>query len=222
MRTVTRHTERVLGRPLTVAFDQAWGACGWCVANSDGPLEAGVRSLDGAGALKWAKLTGLIATVDAAVARCLPACDSASHMPVLAIEKPPMIYAAKARRSDAAVIWALGNLAGALQLHWTRPDWSPPWEVEAEQWRRWWGIRQVGREAQKSMAVQLVRLQGWGRLIDRVDEAQPPSSGTANHGPSADVAEAILLAVGVARHRNQSPKPPRSFEAIRDGTLRRS
>ncbi len=95
----------------------------------------------------------------------------------VALERP-----APHRGCDTAHGYELALCAGAIAFWAT--SYGHPWLIPPHVWRRWWGLSTKPNIADRGPAVEAVSAQGWGQ-------------------PGADVAEAILLGVGAARHITQ-------------------
>lgn len=121
-------------------------------------------------------------------------------------------------RNATLSAFGLGMMVGPLMLLGVRPGWDYPEDVEPGTWRRWWGITGKGRVAKKRAARDLVRRLGWGKHLEPYPERGE------DLGPLGDVAEGILLGVGVARALREGrlkvdgPKRPpvRSLLVARD------
>lgn len=213
--------------PAAVANDAAWGGWGWCLATHEGPVACGHLALGGR-AWRWHSLEAVLAgdePVHAPGRVWPPSWDGCTwpdllveavgrtrageHLPRVVVEHPPAIYSpptvGKGRRSgtQAAVGYGMGLLVGNLLRAGVRPrELAAPWEVEITTWRGWWGIKARDREAYKAEAIWQVRARTWGdALLPFPDEGD-------DHGPRGDVGEAILQAVGAARHAGDGPRGP--------------
>jgi len=199
---------------LTLASDLSWGGWGWSAGTAAGPLAVGhVRP--GAPTWRWPAVAAYLDGPFAAAVVDLQLRRGPEDPPVrIVIEEPPMVYSGASRGGKAgrpignqsATAYGLGTLSGAVQL-WTvqRGDLGYPWLVDPRTWRGWMGVGGKGRLERKQRAVQFVRLNGWGRLLDPYPwDPDPEAAG----GAQGDVAEAILLQVGAARHATEAPAGP--------------
>lgn len=235
---------------LVIGVDAGWGGTGWCLATSDGPIDAGRVRLPESDterrARRAAAVKAWLAGLDVRIAEArmaLAVRHGRAPPPRVLIERIPWVYAG--RGNQAAIGWGQGRIDGMIELWATRDDWSPCWlvpsgdelarpprakrktpaEMLAELrghapppatkprersktgdgvlwhgWRPWWGFpANVERSRAKAHAIRLVRGLGWGHLLDGHDE-QPVDA-----PPAGDVAEAILIAVGGARHPRFAP-----------------
>lgn len=121
-------------------------------------------------------------------------------------------------RNGWASVWLLPSLDEApdpprkRKTADVRPTWPPtpadvleqlrrqsrPTEPIWHGWRPWWGIRGARARA-KATAIRLVRANGWGAHLEGLAETP------ADSPPAGDVAEAILMGVGAARHPGYAP-----------------
>lgn len=234
---------------LVLGIDGGWGGSGWCLATSEGPIEAGRRKLPDADTETRARraraVKAWLAELDERIAMAridLAVRYGRAAPPRVVVERIPWVYAG--RGNQAAIGWGQGRLDGMIELWATRDDWSPCWlvpsgdelvkparakrktpaEMLAELrgqapatpgravrsttgdgvlwhgWRPWWGYpANVERSRAKAHAIRLVRGLGWGYLLD--GHAETP----ADAPPAGDVAEAVLIAVGGARHPGFAP-----------------
>ncbi len=216
---------------IVVGMDAAWGGWGWCLADQDGPRQAGhvvmgppsrkKRSTHRTARLA-AYLAGPIAhaLADGGLARA-----SASPRLRVAIELPPSQYATG--RQSAAL--GLGRLVGALELWATRPSLAYPWMLEPTEWRAWWDIAPTRRgrngDDLKREAIFQVPARFGSQWVDpfplgpkkkrKGAPARMPKTDTP--GPRGDVAEAILIAVGAALYNDDAPAGPTSWPSAPAG-----
>lgn len=226
-------------RVVVLAFDASWTGTGWCLGDQDGPILTGHLALGPAqrrpkkGApmrpthrtarlREW--LYGPMAWVlaDAQLLR-----SPTDPLVRVAVEIPPIAF--KGGKASAYV--GVGRLVGAIELWGTRPTLSYPWVQEPGDWRAWWGIRPSGRrrdsEVLKAEAMHQVRTRWGARWLDGYRQggvrkrpgAPAGYTGDRKAGPRGDVAEAILLAVGSARHADQAPGNPREWPAAPSGVV---
>lgn len=219
---------------VVLGMDAAWGGLGWCLATEQGPVSAGHVVLRGA-AYRWpALLRWLDTTIRPEITDGELLRGPADAPLRLVIEEPPVVYSgasrgprapaggdlldrmadaaqqargeARAAGNQSATCYGLGRLAGALEFWWAaNPALAYPWLVDPAHWRKWWKLGGRGRVERKQAAVDLVTTLRWGRLLG--DHKWNSASG----GPRADVAEAILLAVGAARNASEAPAGPMSI-----------
>jgi hypothetical protein len=199
--------------PLIVGIDGGWKGTGWAIANQAGPIEAGWIELD----RSWRKalLRDFLAALLSRAEHHQAQIPQPAPPPRLVVEKPPMVYSG--RGNQAATGFGIGDLVGACELAGIRPGWAYPWTVpvgptpapdnakKRQAWRQWWGIAAKGRGSFKQHAYLYVRAT-WPSAI-------APFNREPLDGPRGDVAEAILLAVGAAKHSADAPKGPRSWRA---------
>lgn len=121
-------------------------------------------------------------------------------------------------RNATLSAFGLGLAVGPVMLAGVRPGWGYPDDIEPGTWRRWWGVKGKGRVEKKRAARDLVRRLSWGLHLE------PYLERGEDLGPCGDVAEGILLSVGVARalrdrrHVIDGPKKPpiRALVVARD------
>lgn len=214
--------------PAVVANDAAWGGWGWCLATHEGPVACGHLALGGR-TWRWDALARVLAGDDPvhapgrvwppswdgctwpellveAVART----GAGEHLPRVAVEQPPAIYSGASRGgrggkagNQAATGYGMGLLVGNLLRAGARPgELAYPWEVETTTWRPWWSLTARDREGYKAAAIWHVRARTWGAALE------PFADEGDDHGPRGDVSEAILQAVGAARHADAGPRGP--------------
>lgn len=135
---------------------------------------------------------------------------------IVGIETAPAVYAG--RGNQAATAGGLGRLRGMLEIEARRISDHPVWliptvdevvkhgkdhgQVARHGWRTWWGYgRAASREALKRHAINVVVGNKWGTHLLDTDR-------TDLEGPAGDLAEAILMGVGAARHVEQRPSEP--------------
>ncbi len=192
---------RLQPRPVhTLAFDPAWGGTGWCVATEAGPLLVGHELLRGEWRLQ--RLDAFLSRLETMVpADCAPC-----------IERPPPVYTGATRVGGAGnqseFGFGMGCLVGPLAM-WAFRRFAVglgryPFMVEVDQWRGWWQIGRGKRPVLKQRAISRVQVMGWGRHLEPWFHHQEPDS------PLGDVAEAILQAVGYARHPECVPRGPKN------------
>lgn len=201
-----------------LGLDPSWKGLGWCAATDQGPVAAGHVSLDRT--WRWSAVDAWLRQVlgpEVADLGLLRGADDPP--PFLAIEKPPPVYTGGTNAdggvlnhvagNQAYVGYGLGTLAGAIQLWWVQQGWlGYPWELEPREWRAWWSLNggrgeKRGRAEKKARAIRLVESMRWGRFLEPF-----PRDGE-DHAPCGDVAEAILMAVGAARHARDAPSGPK-------------
>lgn len=212
---------------LILGNDAAWGGWGWCLATSGGPVRVGHIKLGGR---SWpmASLAAYLRDMEDVLVEG-QILQGADPRPLrVVIEEPPICYSGGERRgvypeghpkagedipagNQAATGYGLGRIAGAIELWGCRPHLAYPWLIDPGAWRKWWKgrLRGKGRAAKKQAAVALVRSEGWGRFL-----APWPWKGD-DGGAVADVAEAILLAVGAARNDQDAPAGPASWLRVK-------
>lgn len=184
--------------PHVVSLDPSWGGCGYALCNEGGPLESGWIKLGTT--WKWDTLAAFLAgplshlVVDAVLATRL-----GEPMPRVAVEIPAMIHRGSSHTTVRGVALATGPF-----LAWgVQPErLAYPWALEPRPWRAWWRITVRGRPAKKLAAVRIVQGLGWGAHL-----AHHPTA-SDDQGPRGDVAEAILIGVGAARHHADGPRGP--------------
>lgn len=197
---------------LTHASDLSWRGWGWCAGSEVGPFAVGhVAPSDRE--WRWIALRDYLdgpfasSVVDLQLRRGLT-----DPPPRIVIEEPPGVYTGDGGRgrktgNQTKVGYGLGLIAGAVHL-WSvqrGDELAHPWLVEPMEWRGWWSIGGKGRLEKKRRAVELVRLMGWGKLLEPYPwDPDPEAAG----GAQGDVAEAILLQVGSARHIAGAPAGP--------------
>jgi hypothetical protein len=178
---------------IVFGCDAAWGGLGYCLASARGPYTVGHVKLGGR-AWRWDALDKELVRFD----KLLEPFVRDEEL-VVAVEQPPSVFSGRGNQSTTS--YGLGTMCGALLL-WAarqrRPGWRYPWAVPVSDWRGWWNIRGKGTEAKKAAALWTVKRHGWGGFIE-------PWTGDAQ----ADVAEALLLAVGAAMRPELAPKGPR-------------
>lgn len=202
-------------RPTAVlGIDGAWGGLGWCVATVDGPRHAG-WSAPGGKVDRIGAMRALIASPLELLARV----GAGNVCRRVAIEEPPQVYGG--RGNQFATGFGLGRAVGILELlaadgleriqplqgspallgggrvDDTALDGGPHRAelVPVSEWRAWWRpmIYGPGADAWKASAIVAVITLGWGHLL-------PTGERKTDVARRGDVAEAILLAVGRARH----------------------
>jgi len=208
--------------------DLAWGGWGWCLATEQGPLSTGHVKLGG---LAW-RWPGVARYLDGPISHELAEAEmmrrAHDSRVRIVIEEPPACYSGASRGgakggkpkagNQAKTGYGLGTLAGAVAL-WSaqRPELAYPWFVEPTPWRAWWSLGGNGRLQRKIAARDLVRALGWGRFLDPFPwDPAPEAAG----GAQGDVADAILLSVGAARHADLAPRGP-AQRTLADASTRR-
>lgn len=184
--------------PIVLANDASWEGWGIALCTENGPLV--VRHAAHVGRTAWrydtlrTTLEGLEGLVE-------------GDRPRIVVETAQAVYR---RGNQAATAQGLGQLSGALLLWGTRPGVLPyPWGVTPETWRAWWTPTRAAKRARwKAWAVRTVQALGWGSHLDPY-----PWEGE-DGGACADVAEAILLGVGAARHDGDAPAGPRRWSRL--------
>lgn len=191
-------------RPTVVlGIDGAWGGLGWAVATKAGPRYAG-WSNPGAKVDRLDAIAGIVHE-SLGHARAVAGAIDGTVLRV-AVEKPPEVY--RGRGNQFATGYGLGTCAGTLlavagmalqgqrAAGAVKPDRGEL--VPVAEWRAWWHplVHGPGTDAWKATAVAAVRTLGWGHLLPTGDRL----TDIARRG---DVAEAILLAVGRARHARE-------------------
>lgn len=199
---------------LIVGFDSAWNGTGWAICTEHGPIYSGhVR------AGTW-RIAGLLAALHQI--ELLLVDERIAHggvAPRVVIERLPWSY--RRMGSQVRTVYGISGCAHVIAAWGCRPDWAYPWlhpprddrkrgrsskPLEPDPgWRQWWQIRGK-RPVAKRAAIDIVTKAGWGRhLEDR------PDIDKDGNGARGDVAEAILIGVGAARHPEQHPKGPRRW-----------
>lgn len=185
--------------PHALFLDLGWDSTGWCLADRNGPIEAGrahIKSAD-----RDLDAARLLSFLEGHIRPRMAASALAGHPVRLCPEEaPPVVRMAGAKTLTAL---QLGRLIGACELWGAQEAWQAfPWRIPVGTWRKWWQLRAKGRYAYKHAAIQLVRARGWGALLD------PHQHCRETGGMQADVAEAILGAVKAAEHHHQGPVRP--------------
>lgn len=175
--------------PLVVlGLDAAWGGLGWCVATKDGPYAAGWGAPGRRPARRIEDLAGLL---EVARGRVDAIARGQGARIVVAVEEPPPVFMGQANKTAIGV--GLGRAIGATTMFFAlRLPLATIEDIPIATWRGWWRplVRGRKREELKASAVAAVRTLGWASHL--------PSKGGKD--APADVAEAILLAVGRARN----------------------
>lgn len=200
---------------LTHASDLSWAGWGWCAGSEVGPLAVGHVAPSGR-EWRWIALRDYLDGPYAASIVDLQLRRGKDDPPVrVVIEEPPSVYSGASRGgkagrpigNQAKTGYGLGLIAGAVHL-WSvqrGDELAHPWLVEPMEWRGWWNIGGRGRLEKKRRAVETVRMMGWGKLLEPYPwDPDPEAAG----GAQGDVAEAILLQVGSARHIAGAPAGP--------------
>ena len=188
---------------LVLGNDAAWGGWGWCLAtDTNGPIEVGWCKL-GQRAWREADLRAYLDELDGRLAEAaLEVLSPGDPSPRVVVEKAPKVYSGRGNQS--VIGFGMGEVHGALKVHFARPDLAYPWSVMPDEWRPWWGL--TGKRADvKRAAVHLVR-----RSLKREDLLEPWWD-TDPDGPLGDVAEAVLIAYGAAQRFEMGPKGPRGW-----------
>lgn len=174
------------------AHDASWGGWGQALATERGPVAVGWRKLKGR-RRRWSALSEALALdlltwpIEAELRRTV-----GDSPPRVAVERPGS--GSKVNKGNQADIGSgLGSICGPILVAGARPGWLEPWWLRPTVWRPWWNLKGP-REQVKADAIRLVCGMGWGRWLHGLE---PDAAG--------DVAEAILIAVGVARHPEQAP-----------------
>lgn len=214
--------------PAAVANDAAWGGWGWCLATHEGPVACGHLALAGR-TWRWHSLEAVLTGAEPvhapgrvwpptwegctwpdllveAAARTRPG----EHLARVVVEQPPAVYSGASRGgkgkragNQAATGYGMGLLVGNLLRAGCRPgELAAPWEVEVNTWRPWWGVTGRDRGGYKAAAIFHVRARTWGAFVEPFEDTGD------DHGPRGDVGEAILQAVGAARHAGDGPRGP--------------
>lgn len=195
---------------VVLGMDAAWGGLGWCLATEQRPVAAGHVVLRGAAwrwpaLLRWLDTTIRPEITDGELLR------GPGDPPLrLVLEEPPVVYsgasrgpAGKPAGNQTATAYGLGRLAGALEFWWAaNPELAYPWLVDPGRWRKWWRLGGRGRVERKQAAVDMVETLRWGAYLGYHKWS------SASGGARADVAEAILIAVGAARNASEAPAGP--------------
>lgn len=191
--------------PVVIAHDASWKSWGWALCDPDGPIRSGVIPGLASKAWRWDGLAARLQGLDAELAE-LEATLPPDEPPIrVVVERAPPVYAG--RGNQAATGLGMGQITGAILLWGTRPGrLAYPWEVTPGDWRAWWidpGERKPrGRNAWKAWAVAKVERHGWdGHLGPYPWEGE-------DGGARGDLAEAILIGVGAARHHQDGPRGP--------------
>lgn len=187
---------------LILGNDAGWAGWGWCLGNEIGPITVGHHALGGR-AWRWSSILGALGELDQALEAAAHRPDARGQVRV-AVEVAPAVY--RGRGNQASIGQGMGQIQGAI-LHWgTRPGvMLYPWEIGVAEWRAWWGIRACGgRSAYKLAAIRTVIQLGWRARLEPFADPGPDQ----DFGPRGDVAEAILMTVGAARHPNAAPVGP--------------
>ena len=213
---------------LTHASDLSWRGWGWCAGSEVGPFAVGHVAPDDR-EWRWIALRDYLDGPFAASVVDLQLRRGAHDPPVrIVIEEPPAVYSGASRGgapgrptgNQTKIGYGLGTISGAVQL-WSAQrgdELGYPWLVEPMVWRSWWNIGGKGRMEKKRRAVELVRLMGWGKLLEPYPwDPDPEAAG----GAQGDVAEAICLQVGSARHIAGAPAGPARAVAPLVDTSRR-
>lgn len=189
--------------PVILGHDASWTGWGYCLANETKPIEVGHVANLGNRSWRWSDLRRQLGELDALLTEA--ELLSGAELPRLAVEVIPPVYSGHG--NQAATGQGLGQLTGPILLWGTRPGiLAYPWELEPRDWRSWWKIagrrNPKGRAGWKAWAVELVGILGWRHHLEPF-----PATGD-DLGPRGDVAEAILIAVGAARHVAEAPRGP--------------
>lgn len=190
---------------MILANDASWTGWGWALCSTSGPLAVGhVAGLGGAD-WRWDRLAAELGRLELELVEAAASSGPDEPPPRVVVERAPAVYAG--RGNQAATGLGLGQISGAILLWGTRPGrLAYPWELTPDEWRSWWlargARRPSGRAAWKAWAVRLVELMGWS------DRLAPWAWTGEDGGARADVAEAILMGVGAARHATLAPRGP--------------
>lgn len=211
-------------RVLTLGCDASWGGWGLCGADQDGPLQTAHVALgpprkrarpskrnpnpEQVSTYRLQRLVQLLQGPVAYMLTDLELLRRPTDPPVrVVIEVPPVAF--KGGKASAYV--QVGRLVGSLELWACRRHTATPWVLEPGEWRPWWGIRPTcrgrGRDKLKAEAIWHV-----GRHWSP-DWLEPYRDSGKTRGPRGDVAEAILQAVGAARHPGLAPATPADWPA---------
>lgn len=193
--------------PVILGHDAGWGGWGWCLATERGPWAVGHQAIGGR-AWRWSDFRLALQELDQVLAEAQARPELGGPVRV-AVEIAPAVYSGRGRGrrgNQAATGQGMGQIQGGILLWATRPGvMLYPWEIEVAEWRAWWGIRGwKDRAAYKSAAIKLVGQLGWGARLEPFADPGPED----DHGARGDVAEAILLTVGAARHPDGAPVGP--------------
>lgn len=192
--------------PAILSHDAGWKGWGYCLATEKGPWHTGHVAI-GSKAWRWSDMHAQLGELDKLVL------EAGAHpqigAPRIAVEIAPAVYKGRGRGSSgnqAATAQGMGQIQGAILSWGTRPGILPyPWEVAVADWRGCWGIRGWrSRALYKAAAIRLVFDLGWEKYVSPFKDTGPDD----DHGPRADVAEAILIAVYCARNPHLAPVGP--------------
>lgn len=190
---------------MICGIDSSWGGLGWALATKSEVCDVGHVIL-GTKTWRWTALRDWLETEFAEIVVELLAQPAPPQPPRVVLEVPPAVYSGASRGTrgnQAATGHGLGTINGPILVESVRHRaLAYPWEVTPDTWRAWWGVTGKGRLAKKRMAISIVRGLGHGRHLERFPET------TEDLAPRADVAEAILIAMGAARNIAGAPKGP--------------
>ncbi len=215
-------------RRLTIGNDASWAGWGHCLADQNGPLQVGHLALGPpnkrANKTKRNPNPQLLPThrtarLDAYLRGPMSWLLSDAKLmrrpgdpPVrVAVEIPPLGF----KKGQPSAYLQLGRIIGPIETWGCRPDLLYPWAMEPEAWRFWWGIAKSGRGRGspeiKADAIAVVE-RNWGASwLAKFNR-------TKIGGPMADVAEAILIAVGCSKNPQHAPQGPQSWPETPEGT----
>jgi hypothetical protein len=201
--------------PVILGHDAGWGGWGWCLGTERGPWAVGHQAIGGR-AWRWSDFRQALGELDELLAAAPRERPELGGPVRVAVETAPAVYRGAGRGrggNQAATGQGMGQIQGGILLWGTRPgSMLYPWEIEVAEWRAWWGIRGLKDRARyKLAAIKLVGQLGWGARLEDYPDPGPED----DHGPRGDVAEAILLTVGAARHPEAAPKGPQRDPAWR-------
>lgn len=181
-------------REVVIGLDGAWGGTGWAVCTEEGPWEWGWALPEGA--WKWTRLESMIRELSRLASGVQIATDAEAIR--IVVERTPLHHGGVGGKGDPRiVVRAISELVGGSARG--IPGFAYPWILEPKEWRAWWGLRGA-RHVLKYHAIQTVGAL-WPDVRAGLDALE-------DQDRAGDVAEAILIGVGAARHASGAPAGP--------------